>query len=201
MPPCPSKNLCLALMISSLGHIAALGLLGTPIPAGLVAGRPTLQIRLPSAQYAITPLKLSRPSQERHAEPSAPPSPAKPPTAPPAPASTPDAGSAVPLSREAELLTQVDERTWPLLPGSPEGRFILKLTIGADGLVEDIETESSPELKEAAERYAVMIRDWVFRPGEIGDRPVRSQLSLEFEIGTPPASDEAAPGGSSPGFH
>ncbi len=137
------------------------------------------------------------------AEPPTPPSPAAPaPVAPPTDAATSDgtADATIPdsylplarLTREPQLLTEVDPSHWPALPDTPSGVFRLELGIGSGGRVERIVPLCEPALCAAAERYAEIVREWQFQPAEALGRPMPSRLTLEFQVGIapPPATDQ-----------
>ena len=100
------------------------------------------------------------------------------------------------LSREPELVSEVDQDKWPSLPDTPAGTFQLELAVGADGSVNIVVPHCDPALCAAAQTYAGIVGRWHFQPAEIFGLPVPSRLRLEFEVGIAPAprpSEDQAP--------
>lgn len=86
------------------------------------------------------------------------------------------------LTRPPELISYVDERRWPSMPGVPAGKFRLKVSIGADGHVKKIQPDCEEALCEAAQIYTDIVGQWLFLPGEVLGTQVPSLLILEFQV-------------------
>lgn len=86
------------------------------------------------------------------------------------------------LTRAPQLISYVDEKRWPRLPGVPAGSFRLMLSIGADGIVKQVLPDCDGDLCEAARIYTEIVSEWRFLPGEVLGTQVPSQLTLEFQV-------------------
>ncbi|MBS0348518.1 MAG: hypothetical protein JSR69_18895 [Proteobacteria bacterium] len=86
------------------------------------------------------------------------------------------------LTRAPELISYVDEKRWPRLPGIHAGSFRLQLYIGADGVVKQVRPDCEEDLCEAARIYTEIVSEWRFLPGEVLGTQVPSQLTLEFQV-------------------
>lgn len=86
------------------------------------------------------------------------------------------------LTRPPELISYVNEKRWPRLPGVPAGSFRLEVSVGTDGLVKEVQPECEEALCEAARIYMAIVSDWRFLPGEVLGRQVPSQIVFEFQV-------------------
>lgn len=86
------------------------------------------------------------------------------------------------LTRAPQLISYVDEKRWPRLPGIHAGSFRLQLSIGADGIVKQVQPNCDEDLCEAARIYTEIVSEWRFLPGEVLGTQVPSQLTLEFQV-------------------
>lgn len=216
----PAQRLGFATLTSIAAHLALM-MSVPGVPTGLLPGgspaenssqlRPALTIRLTTAigDYSIREsepaIVLDAPLQDAETDTpsSSPPlySEASPPAAldPSAALSSPAWPVEIPtgyrrlseLTREPELLTPVDERNWPKLPGVAPGSFELELAIGTDGTVDLVVPHCDEPRCPAAEIYTQIVRQWHFQPGEILGQPTPSRLRLAFDVGIA-ASDEPA---------
>lgn len=215
----PAQRLGFATLTSIAAHLALMmsvpGASTGLQPGGSTAEnssqlRPALTVRLTAAieNYSIgesgPDVVLDAPLQDAETDiPSAPPlySEASPPAALAPPSAPPPLAwpAEVPtgyrrlseLTREPELLTPVDERNWPKLPGVAPGSFELELAIGTDGTVDLVVPHCDEPRCPAAEIYTQIVRQWHFQPGEILGQPTPSRLRLAFDVGIA-ASDEPA---------
>lgn len=216
----PVQRLGFATLTSIAAHLALV--MSVPgVPAGLQPGgasaenpsqqHPALAVRLTTAigNYSIgesePAVVLDAPLQDTETDTLPPPlySEASPPAAP-APSVVPPSPAwpaEVPasyrrlseLTREPELLTPVDERNWPKLPGVTPGSFELELAIGTDGTVDLVVPHCDEALCPAAEIYTQIVRHWHFQPGEVLGQPAPSRLRLAFDVGIATSDEPAQP--------
>lgn len=209
MFPVASWNLRLAGCVSVLAHVTALAIISPPL-VGLDSqpSRPRLDVTLEAPPPSAPPLPTVAPAPppEVATEPNislesqdAPPllQPAPPVVEPPLPPPPPDYPPSSSLSRQASLISPVDEAAWPRFPQLGNGSFQLELIIGSDGRVAAITPRCPPLLCEAANAYAEIVRQWQFVPAELEDVPVAVRLRIEFEL-NPQHKDLPPPGPQPP---
>ena len=208
--PHPSRRLGLALALSVLAHLGVLsaftpagaprppshafGALLPPLAATLVRHTPVLKTDAtatppPPPADSMTPQRPAladtqegttavSPTQDTHAISESPPT------------QGPASSRLIPsrfipvaeLTRPPELISYVNERLWPRMPGIPPGSFRLELSIGANGHVQKVQPDCEGALCEAARIYADIVGQWLFLPGEVLGTQVPSLLILEFEV-------------------
>jgi hypothetical protein len=184
----PDRKLCLALGLSIVLHAAAFILFLTGTRLNPVAPRHVLSVALLRPVTTIHPDVVPAPpggdfALPRNASPE--------PMAPRNDAPDPLAGMAA--SREARLLTPVDDKDWPQLPELTSGRFELELFIGSDGRVQAVVPRCEESLCPAAEAYAEVVRDWDFEPAARDGQLVTAHLRISFDLGAPPPPPPPAP--------
>ena len=193
----PGRNLCLAGCASIAAHLALIALVSR-IPADFQpysAATGTIDVHLGKPEHAVLrPPERAPDTRDETLAPhpigmESPPPQAKRPIEPP-PVS--DAPPEVP-NRQAVLLSAVDEAAWPHFPNLEPGTFELELIITASGQVLAVIPRCEPPFCEAADAFAGVVRQWMFRAAERQGEPVASRMRIEFQINQPPPRSEAQP--------
>lgn len=164
----------------------------SPLLVKLAKNPPSQPVPLPQPVISTAPqlpAPAVRPTAPRFAAPAAIP------TEQPAPPSPAEESIELPgkylplgsLTREPELLSQVDDNAWPIVPGQASGSFQLELGISSSGAVEVIIAHCEPALCPVTGLYEAIIKEWAFQPAQIDGLRVPSRLKLEFRI------EEASP--------
>lgn len=193
MFPVASWNLCLAGCVSVLAHVAALALISPPFSRlDSRPSQPRLDVTLkaprhsatalPAADYAAPAEAAMKPTIPLENEDVPPQQQSAPPSTEEPPPTQPDYPPSSSLSRQANLISPVDEAAWPRFPQLGNGIFQLELIISSDGRVAAITPSCSPPLCEAAEAYAEIVSQWRFVPAELENVPVAVRLRIEFEL-------------------
>ena len=92
-----------------------------------------------------------------------------------------------------QQFSAVDEAAWPHFPNLEPGTFELELIITASGQVLAVIPRCEPPFCEAADAFAGVVRQWMFRAAERQGEPVASRMRIEFQINQPPPRSEAQP--------
>ena len=197
MRPLPGRNLCLAGCASIAAHLALIALVSR-FPTDFQpysASTGTIDVRLGKPEHAVprsperTPDTRDETFVPRPVGMEPPPPQAERPLEP---SPVADAPPEVP-NRQAILLSAVDETAWPHFPNLEPGTFELELIITASGHVLAVIPRCEPPFCEAADAFAGIVRQWMFRAAERQGEPVASRMRIEFQINQPPPRSEAQP--------